>query len=208
MLCYSRNNITIDDLKFDKLNMNIKQVLNFLNKCKNKGFVYQNYSPNPSADHQRKYFTNQNAEIIDGIRIQIQEWFDNDDITEKEYIHLIAILIETTSLFSNIPGTYGAFLQKWDSRALKKLKLNEDIHKNLLSHSNNNHTYNDDIRNIISDIDADILYLDPPYNERDYSSYYHVLETISKYDNPDLKNNVTATKKILKNLIGVSKVKL
>ena len=46
--------------------MNIKQVLNFLNKCKNKGFVYQNYSPNPSADHQRKYFTNQNAEIIDG----------------------------------------------------------------------------------------------------------------------------------------------
>ena len=29
MLCYSRNNITIDDLKFDKLNMNIKQVLNF-----------------------------------------------------------------------------------------------------------------------------------------------------------------------------------
>ena len=89
-------------------------------------------------------------------------------------------------------------LQKWDSRALKKLKLNEDIHKNLLSHSNNNHTYNDDIRNIISDIDADILYLDPPYNERDYSSYYHVLETISKYDNPDLKNNVTATKKNIK----------
>ena len=68
----------------------------------------------------------------------------------------------------------------------------------LLSYSNNNHTYNDDIRNIISDIDADILYLDPPYNERDYSSYYHVLETISKYDNPDLKNNITATKKNIK----------
>ena len=198
MLCYSRNNITIDDLTFDKLDMNIKQVLSFLNKSKKKGFVYQNYSPNPSADHQRKYFTNQNAEIIDGIRLQIQQWFDNDDITRKEYIHLIAILIETTSLFSNIPGTYGAFLQKWDSRALKKLKLNEQIHKNLLSYCNNNHTYNDDIRNIISDIDADILYLDPPYNERDYSSYYHVLETISKYDNPDLKNNVTATKKNIK----------
>ena len=29
MLCYSRNNITIDDLTFDKLNMNIKQVVAF-----------------------------------------------------------------------------------------------------------------------------------------------------------------------------------
>ena len=198
-LCYSRNNIEKKDLTFDKLNLNISEILNILNKCKKKGFIHQNYSPNPLLKHERKYFTNENAEIIDGIRSHIQSWFDNNQITEKEYIHLISILIETTSLYSNIPGTYGAFLSTWDSRALKTLTLQEEIHNNLLSKQiNTNQTYNDNIRNIISSIDADILYLDPPYNEREYSTYYHVLETISRYDDPELKDNKTGTKKDIK----------
>ena len=36
-------------------------------------------------------------------------------------------------------------------------------------------------------IDTDILYLDPPYNERQYLPNYHILETIAKYDNPQIK---------------------
>jgi len=196
-LCYSRNNISSNDLKFDKLKLNINQILEKLNNSRKKGFVYNNYSPNPALQFERKYFTNENAEIIDGIRTQIQNWYDNKKINEKEYNHLIAILIETTSRYSNIPGTYGAFLKNWDSRALKKLTLTKDIHNNLLSKSikKENKTYNDNIKNLINTLEGDILYLDPPYNEREYSSYYHVLETISKYNNPELKNNKTATKK-------------
>jgi site-specific DNA-methyltransferase (adenine-specific) len=209
-LCYSRNNISGKDLEFDGLNMDINQVLEYLNKCKRKGFVYANYSPNASYKYERKYFTNDNAEIIDGIRCQIQEWADNKQITDKEYIHLIAILIETSSLFSNIPGTYGAFLKNWDSRALKTFTLTAKIHNYLLADKTDNcYTYNNDIRDIIKDIKGDILYLDPPYNEREYSTYYHVLETISKYDNPELKDNKTGTKKIIKksNWCVKSKVK-
>ena len=193
-LCYSRNCITIDDLKFETLNMNIEQVLSHLNKCKKKGFIYSNYSPNTESDIKRKYFTCENAEIIDGIRTQIEEWFISDMISKEEYIHLIALLTETTSLYSNIPGTYGAFLNKWDSRALKKLELTTRISKNLLSKRKNN-VFNEDINTIIKDIKCDVLYIDPPYNERDYSMYYHVLETIAKYDNPELKENKTGTKK-------------
>lgn len=197
-LCFSRNNITLTDLTFKGLKMNINNVLNHLNTCKKKGFIYKNYSPNPSCKYERKYFTNENAEIIDGIRCQIEEWYETNQITQKEYIHLIAILIETASLYSNIPGTYGAFLKKWDSRALKTLTLDMKIHKNLLSHNNNanNKTYNSDIRDIVKEVQScDFMYLDPPYNERDYASYYHVLETISKYNNPELKDNKTGTKK-------------
>ena len=196
-LCYSRNNIALNDLTFDGLEMNISEVLEYLNNCKKKGFIYKNYSPNSSYKHERKYFTNDNAEIIDGIRSQIEEWFTTSKITEFEYIHLIGILIETATLYSNIPGTYGAFLKNWDSRALKKLTLSLEIHKKLLSHDNNanNKTYNKDIRDIIKEVQTDIMYLDPPYNERDYATYYHVLETISKYDNPELKDNKTGTKK-------------
>jgi adenine-specific DNA methylase len=193
-LCYSRNNITKEDLKFDGLNLNISEILRKLNKCNKEGFVYKNYSPN--SKNERKYFTTENAKIIDGIRTKIEKWFSKKKISEKEYIHLISILIETVPLFSNIAGTYGAFLKEWDSRSLKTLQLTEDIHNNLLCNSvNENKTYNDDIRNIIGSIDADILYLDPPYNERDYASYYHVLETISEYNNPELNDNKTGTKK-------------
>lgn len=194
-LCFSRNNIISTDLNFGKLGSdNINDVLDILNKCRHKGFVYYNYSPNKELAHERKYFTNENAEIIDGIRFQLENWFNDSLITRKEYIHLIAILIETVSLHSNIPGTYGAFLNKWDSRALKKIELKENIHLNLLAHYNTNETYQKDLREIIDSVNTDILYIDPPYNERDYSMYYHVLETISKYNNPILKENKTGTK--------------
>ena len=39
---------------------------------------------------------------------------------------------------------------------------------------------------MIKKISGDVLYLDPPYNARQYCSNYHVLETISKLDNPKL----------------------
>ena len=133
------------DLTFKGLKMNINEVLNHLNNCKKKGFIYENYSPNSNSKFERKYFTNENAEKIDGIRSQIEDWYKSKQITEKEYIHLLAILIETTSLYSNIPGTYGAFLNNWDSRALKTLTLDIEIHRKLLcpSSNSNNKTYND-----------------------------------------------------------------
>ena len=200
-LCYSRNTVKEKELDFSKIcDTGINGILKILNNQKNKGFVYYNYSPNTEINYERKYFTNENAEIIDGIRKYIEQWLVNELITNKEYNHLISILIESVSLISNIPGTYGAFLNKWDSRALNKLELKENIHNGLLCKNVNNDnfkknvTYNSDIRDIISNINTDILYLDPPYNERDYSVYYHVLETICKYDNPELKNNKTGTK--------------
>lgn len=194
-LCFSRNSITKNDLTFEVLKMNMEQIITLLNNCKYKGFIYNNYSPNPQLNHERKYFTNENAEIIDGIRTQIEEWIINKQITNNEYIFLVALLIECVSLYSNIPGTYGAFNINWDSRSTRKFKLDIELVNKLLS-KNNNQTFNQDVREIISNVDCDILYLDPPYNERDYSMYYHVLETISLYNNPELNNNKTGTKKI------------
>jgi len=79
------------------------------------------------------------------------------------------------------------------------LSLTEEIHKKLLcSNITNNITFNKDIKDIIKNIDCDIMYLDPPYNERDYSTYYHVLETIALYNNPELKDNKTGSKKYIK----------
>ena len=35
---------------------------------------------------------------------------------------------------------------------------------------------------LIKEIEGDILYLDPPYNARQYGANYHLLNTIAKYD--------------------------
>ena len=54
--------------------------------------------------------------------------------------------------------------------------------------SNKKHkVYNEDANKLIENIETDILYLDPPYNRRQYSDNYHMLETIAKYDNPQIK---------------------
>lgn len=192
-LCYCRNSITQNDLVFNKLNMNLEQVLNKLNTCDLKGFVYYNYSPNTNLEFERKYFTNTNSCKIDGIRSQIETWYKHDMLSMDEYIFLIALLLESVSLYSNIPGTYGSFNKNWDPRALKPFQLHVQLVPKLLS-THKNKTFNMDARDLIQKYKCDILYMDPPYNERDYSCYYHVLETISQYNNPILKNNKTGTK--------------
>ena len=47
--------------------------------------------------------------------------------------------------------------------------------------------YNEDINELINKIHGDVLYLDPPYNARQYCTNYHILETIARYDNPEIK---------------------
>ena len=196
-LCCCRNSITKQDIPFCKIgeqNRGIENVIAKLNTCKLKGFVYDNYSPNSNSTFERRYLTNENAEIIDGMRAQIEEWFTTNQISLNEHTFLIALLIESVSLYSNIPGTYGAFNATWDPRSTRTFALNNTLVDNLLA-KNNNQTYNSDIKHIVADIKCDVLYVDPPYNERDYSMYYHVLETISLYNNPELNDNKTGTKK-------------
>lgn len=145
------------------------------------GFIYQNYSLGGS---ERMYFSEENAARIDYFRMQIEEWKEQDQISEEEYVYLLACLLESVSDVSNTAGVYGAFLKHWDNRALKpivfsKIDSNEgqcDIVE----------SQNDKIENIISDIECDILYLDPPYTQNQYGTQYHLLETLILNDNPPI----------------------
>jgi len=148
-------------------------------------FIYENYSPTLKSN--RKYFTNENALKIDFIRQNIEEWKNEGIICENEYFYLLAGLIEAVPFISNIAGTYGAFLKHWDNRALKNLEL---IQLNVEDNKKTNESYNIDSNELIKSISGDILYIDPPYNTRQYAPNYHVLETISVYDNPKI-NGIT-----------------
>lgn len=86
-------------------------------------------------------------------------------------------------IFSNVSGVYSAFQKKWDPRALKKFLLKPI---KLVFNRGNNEVFNIDSMKLVPKIETDILYLDPPYNERQYAPNYHILETIAKYDSPNM----------------------
>lgn len=145
-------------------------------------FIMNNFTP--TGDCERMYFTPEIGKRIDLLRIIIEKWFKSDLINEDEYFYLLAILIETVPFYSNISGVYGAYLKHWDKRALKPFKLAE---LNICDNKKNNKSYNRDVHEIIREIKGNILYLDPPYNQRQYVPNYHVLETIACYDYPKIK---------------------
>lgn len=162
-------------------------VVNYLNNIEPvEGFIYQNYTPSGTMNlaRQRTYFIDSNGKKIDAIRIQIEAWKNQNLISESEYFILISCLIETIGFYSNIAGVYAAFQKHWDPRALKPLELRTI---SFVDNKMNNEVYNSDSMELLDKIDVDILYMDPPYNERQYAPNYHILETIAKYDNPEIR---------------------
>lgn len=156
---------------------NVIQHLNALEGI--EGFMYYNYSPAGG----RMYFTETNAKRIDAIRRKIEEWYRAKLISEDEYNFLLCSLIEAVPSISNIAGVYGAFLKNWDSRAFKNLTLEipEIIESEIECEC-----YNEDANYLIRSISCDVLYLDPPYNERQYITNYHILETLARWDFPQI----------------------
>ena len=174
--------------KFEKLKKELKKenILYYLETVdikdkKYKSFIYDNYSPNKKCE--RMYLTPENAKRIDFIRNTIEKWKKEKLINENEYFYLLASLVEGVPFVSNITGTYGAYLKTWDKRAFKKFEM---IRLNVINNYESNECYREDANELIKKISGDILYIDPPYNSRQYLPNYHLLETIARYDEPEI----------------------
>jgi adenine-specific DNA-methyltransferase len=152
--------------------------LSFLNNLiALEGFVFHNYSEN--GNQGRLYFSEENGKKIDAIRQQIESWKNADEITEDDYYFLLASLIESADKVANTASVYGAYLKKIKKSAQKEMILKPAL---FTLNSNKHQVFNADSNALIKEIKGDILYLDPPYNERQYGSNYHLLNTIAKYD--------------------------
>ncbi len=159
------------------------RVLNYLNRLDriSDGFIFNAYCPGGDNKYNRQYLSNSNGQKIDVVRRRIEEWRRDNLITEDEYYSLLLSLLEAVSKVTNISGTYGAYLKGWDVRTFKELTL-EPITP---IPSNKEHSvYQQDANRLIEHIECDILYIDPPYNTRQYITNYHLLETVARYDNP------------------------
>lgn len=151
-----------------------------------QGFIYHNYTPDGTAalTQPRMYFSGDNGAKIDAIRQQIEVWRTGGQLEENEYYILLSCLIESVSFYANVAGVYAAFHKQWDPRAVKPLHLRR---VELLDNGKQNEVYQKDSIQLLDKTDTDILYLDPPYNQRQYLPNYHLIETIAVYDNPIIK---------------------
>lgn len=153
-------------------------LLDELNNLKGiKGFIFEEYSENGKA--QRKYFSENNGKKIDAIRQKIETWKTEKHVTDDQYYFLLASLLESADKVANTASVYGAFLKKIKKTAQKEIVIEPAI----FSINNNEHkVFNTDSNELIKKISGDILYLDPPYNTRQYGANYHLLNTIARYD--------------------------
>ena len=136
-----------------------------------------------SINFEDRYFCKKNAKRIGAIREKIREIFLKDMISRKEKNILLTSLIYSIDKIANTVGHYDAYIKKEIKEKEFTLKMiDTDLEQN-----QNNEIYNLDANVLIRDIECDILYLDPPYNSRQYSDMYHLLENLALWQKPEVK---------------------
>ncbi len=141
------------------------------------GFIYQNYCSGSGSG--RQYFSDENGRRIDGIRQRIEDWKASGEINDNLYYFLLTSLLENADAVANTASVYGAFLKHLKKSAQKYLVVKPALFE---INDNEHEVFNSDANVLINQISGDVLYLDPPYNARQYGSNYHLLNTIAKYD--------------------------
>ena len=128
------------------------------------------------------FFGADDCSKIGYIREDIERKYKNKNINFKEYTILITSLLYATDKIANTVGHYDAYRKNtaFEKNLILNLLLPE---KNI---NKNNICFNRDANEIISNIKCDLLYLDPPYNSRQYCDAYHLLENIARWNKPEV----------------------
>lgn len=142
------------------------------------GFIHAHYTPAGAegARHGRMYFTPENAARIDAVRATLHRWRAAGSIEDDAYYLLLAALIEAADRVANTAGVYASFIKSWQPNALAPLELRAPR----LIRGNGCLAARRDALDLAAELEPfDLLYLDPPYNARQYPGYYHIPELLA-----------------------------
>lgn len=129
-----------------------------------------------------KFFNDDDAKMIGYIREDLNKLKSENLINEKEFSILLSSLIFSMDRIANTCGHYDAYMKKKNIRREFKFELIEPCN---VSNKNIN-IFREDANELASRIKADIAFIDPPYNSRQYSRFYHILENVTKWEKPEL----------------------
>lgn len=139
-----------------------------------------------SMNYGGKYFDFESAKIIGHIRDVIEDI--RPILTEKEYCILLSSLIYSMDRIANTIGHFDAYIKK---KIVSRKFLMRMIDAQRFPGMK---IYREDANVLAKHIESDVVYLDPPYNSRQYSRFYHVYEVLAKWDNPRLLFNAAKPK--------------
>lgn len=122
------------------------------------------------------FFTQENARKIGTIREKIDETARSD----SEKTVLITALLYAVDKVANTVGHYDAYRKKLDTIQPLRLLVPDFKPEN----NADNEIYKEDANQLIRKISCDVLYIDPPYNSRQYSDAYHLLENLVTWEKP------------------------
>lgn len=164
-----------ENYDMDKL-IKIVEKYNETNKTKLK----DNYI---SINFGNKYFNQYDAKLIGKIREELETQIAKKEINSKEYYILLSSLLFSIDKIANTCGHYDAYRKIDNIESKFKYEL---ILPKQLKEKQKIEIYKEDSNSLARKIKADIAFIDPPYNSRQYSRFYHVLENITKWEKPEL----------------------
>ena len=136
-----------------------------------------------SDNFSGNYYHYKDAKKIGYVREDIENRYLNKEINEREYYILISCLLYSMDKISNTVGHYESFLNK--EPEYKNLQISN---LNIKLYNSNPHIYNEDANCLVRKIKVDVMYIDPPYNARQYANFYHLLENVAQWKKPKVYN--------------------
>lgn len=124
-----------------------------------------------------KYFSIEDAKKIGYIRDTIASM----RLTERERFILITCLMYAADKIANTVGHFEHFLSKKPTSKGVFLGFPENIDTVSVCVD----IYLENANNLVRKIESDVVYIDPPYNARQYVNFYHVLENLARWEKPE-----------------------
>mgnify|MGYP000078207824 FL=1 len=153
------------------------KIKNIIMKYNNLSVTTDNYMSENFAD---TYFSLDDCRKIGYIREDIEKKYNNKEINSKERALLVTSLLYAMDKIANTCGHYDAYRKN----GIYNKHLEMTFPEINVKCNNNNMCYNRDTNILINDIEADLVYIDPPYNSRQYCDAYHLLENVAKWEKP------------------------
>ena len=129
------------------------------------------------------FFSLEDCRKIGFIREDIETNYKENKITTRERAILLTSLLYAMDKIANTCGHYDAYIK--GASFDRHLELSIPLASN--ENNENNQCYNEDSNQLVERIEADLVYIDPPYNSRQYCDAYHLLENVAKWEKPEVK---------------------
>ncbi len=156
-----------------------EKIINLITEYNNMIVEQDNYMSENFAD---TYFSLEDCRKIGFIREDVEKRFRIGELNARERALVITSLLYAMDKIANTCGHYDAYRQGAEFEKHLELSVPQPD-KNL---NKNNVCYNMDTNELVSDIEADLVYIDPPYNSRQYCDAYHLLENVARWNKPEV----------------------